>query len=591
MSVSDAKLEAIMRSELAQQWIRLSRAAISDNSVAIPLIDERLPFGNLDEELHHIWNDGDSDLRADFEAELLSDPSNMAVRFASLNAYYHLMEHRRSQEQDDMLGILEEEREGFRKKLAYFVGFQPTEICVDLRTIRWEIVSACAAKEFDRAIRLCDSLQGKLPNWQISLVRGRLSFLVVHMNLWGGNLPLSMWDFEIGPEADDVGRAFTRLGVMVELISRDLPNEFTREAKASLRLAIADLENAIEAAEDISIEGVLMLARCYAAVDQYHQAARYFGMARSRQTDLRRCFEKPILRENLPLLESSLFHRTVTAHQRAEELDLAIAVCQDWIDEFPKSRDCYPLMARLHEERGDLREALAWHRKGEEQIPDLGNDWKTSLILKIGETLSPAHLDREIKSYIASNKVEIQGVCFVLDRHWTTFARMDTESKERWSTGISFLKIGCFGLAVHAFSGVLERAIRECVFIPFRDECDRNPALVANIGLSISETKPFCDFLLGKVELAFGQMLYVVQKCVIDRQGPFGPFASWLQGNFPDYYKRIGKLDEHLMKEFRNREDHFKAQSVTEAEAEKMLSATKEMLTLVFLPRSIALAP
>ena len=96
---------------------------------------------------------------------------------------------------------------------------------------------------------------------------------------------------------------------------------------------------------------------------------------------------------------SEVLHRLVTAHQRADETDQAIQAAQEWIDEFPTARDAYPIMARLYEEKGDLKAACGWYRKGEERIPELGNDWKTSLILKLDETTSPASIDRDIKTY------------------------------------------------------------------------------------------------------------------------------------------------------------------------------------------------
>jgi hypothetical protein len=61
---------------------------------------------DLHEGLHQVWRYGDSELHAGFVGALLESPTNLAVRFAALNAYYHLMEHKRGLEEEDMLGGL-----------------------------------------------------------------------------------------------------------------------------------------------------------------------------------------------------------------------------------------------------------------------------------------------------------------------------------------------------------------------------------------------------------------------------------------------------------------------------------------------------
>ena len=89
-------------------------------------------------------------------------------------------------------------------------------------------------------------------------------------------------------------------------------------------------------------------------------------------------------------------------------------------------------MARLHEEKGDIKAALGWFRTGEEQIPELGEDPNISLILKLAETYSPAAIDRTINVYGANHAVEVRLISFALERHWPAFKFLDDESKQRW---------------------------------------------------------------------------------------------------------------------------------------------------------------
>ena len=327
-----------MRSGIVQRWIDLSLAVTRDETAAIPLIDESLDLNlDLDEELHQVWRAGDSELHADFVGALLESPTNLAVRFAALHIYYRLMEHKRGLEEED-LGGFARQREAFRKKLAIFVGFRSVESCTDLRTIRWEIVNSCAAEDYSRAFRLCDQLQPLLPGWHISLVRGRLHFLAVHLPLWDDRPSLSSWDLPIGPPTADIGRM---LGIRTPLLrcldSPELATGISDGARTHLRKAIAEFEIASDGNPDVPPECHLMLARSYANVGQYHEAARCFRRVVADRGTLLRYFEEPSVHtpEQVRLFLSALFERLVTAHHRAEDIDEAIKAAGEWIDEFP----------------------------------------------------------------------------------------------------------------------------------------------------------------------------------------------------------------------------------------------------------------
>ena len=510
-----------MRSPVVQRWIDWSVVVTREEFSAIPLIDSWLGR-DLEEDLHRAWRDGDSELHDGFVSALLESPTDLAVRFAALNAYYHLMEHKRSLEEEDVLGGLAKQREAFRKKLSSFVGFQPVESCADLRIIRWEIINSCAAEDYDRAFRLCDQLEPLLPGWQVSFARGRLRFLAVHLPLWDDPPSLSSWDLPIGPPATD---SFLRRMASVLTVTRCLssPELATGDdAKAHLRRAIAELETALDGNADIALDCYLMLARSYAAVGQNHEAARCYRGVLAHRDALLRYFKEPsdlLTKERMRDLLSALFHRLVTAHQRAEETDEAIKAAQEWLDEFPAARDAYPIMARLYEEKNDIEAAWSWFRKGEERIPELGNDWKISLILKLGETTSPASIDRAVDAYIAEHPDKMRLIGFALERHWSAFRRLDQPSKDRWCAGILLLNDKPFGEvspgnAVHNFAVVVERALRESIFIPFKEEYQRNPGLLGDIGQPAEKARIFCQFLSCKSDASdpgLGQMLMIAK--------------------------------------------------------------------------------
>jgi hypothetical protein len=243
-------------------------------------------------------------------------------------------------------------------------------------------------------------------------------------------------------------------------------------------------------------------------------------------------------------------------------------------------------MARLHEEKGDLKAAASWYRRGEERIPEIGEDRKVSLILKLDEISPTASIDQTINTYSAHHPDAIRLVSFALERHWSAFMRLDEVSKQDWSTGIHILSTKSLGerspgFAVHAFSGAIERTLREFIFIPFREAYRLNPELVGDISRPSDDARIFCDFLGGKVDPTFGMMHTIATKSVKSPQGPFSPFAEWLKKRCPSYYGRIGQLRERMMIDLRNREDHLKQKLITGGDAEEMLNAGITMVSLI----------
>jgi tetratricopeptide (TPR) repeat protein len=581
-----------MSSTLVKRWIELSAAITREESAAIPLIDEHQVSLDLDDEFHQVWRYGDNKLHTDFVAALLENPADLASRFACLNAYYLLMEYKRGLEEDDILGTLTKQREAYRRKLELFVG-RPVESCIDLRTIRWEIVNSFAAGDNDRAFKLCDQLRPLLPSWQASFFRGRLRFLAVHLPLWDDRPSLSSWDIPVGPAPTDwaaIMRPLGALAIVTRLFrSPELLSKISPDAKAHLRTAIVDFETALDEHSSISPDCRLMLAWSYAAVGRNHEAAQSFRWLLSHRDLLQSYYAElfePIqlpTEDRLSVPLSALFQRLVTAHQRAEEIDEAITTAQEWIVEFPQAADAYPLLARLHEEKGDLKAALGWYRKGEECIPGFGDDWKTSLILKLDETTSAASIDRTIETYRADHPIEIDLISFALGHHWSEFKSLDEESKQRWSTGIHILSTGVLpGFAVHAFSGVTERALRESIFIPFREEVRRNPALVGDISNPADDAKPFCNFLSGKADPAFGQMLTIAMISAKSSHSPFGPFAKWLHATHPKYFQKLGQLRDQPHLKVVLSISKFDHHWLARTDADKMLDATKQMISLVY---------
>jgi tetratricopeptide (TPR) repeat protein len=582
--------EGEMGSGLVERWIAWSRELLAKDD-QIPLISESLGSWNGHDLLHDAFRNGDDEFYSGFTSAVIENPTDLATRFAALNVYYRLMVHEIADWDEVGDDQWASKRESFRKKLVEFIVPWRLE-ATDLKTVRWEIVNSCIARDFDGALRLCEHLVPLLPAWEVAMFRGRLHFLAA-LTPSAAQTPY-WWDLPIGPASSDGIRQ-----LMAELMpfrlawdcifSPDPADGLDDCAREHLIEAIAKLTIALHGNSNAPYYCRLMLARAYSAVGQHHEAARcYEAMCAIREAFLRDC-ERRVgsPKFSSAYLSSGLYRRLAEAFHRAEERDKAISVAQKWTEEFPDEEFAYLLLARLHGEKEDTSSELKWYRKAADRFPRVSEDWPVSALLKLGETTSPVGAEEAVNSYIEAHPGALERIAFALGHHWEAFRCLDAESKDKWSAGVDILHAQphggvSAGNASHCFSWVVERALREHVFIQFKREYEGNPESFGGVSQRPERADVFCQFLNGEKGLAFGEMLKIVQMSVRSTEPPFGTFAGWLASRRPLYYQRITHLDEWMMVDLRNREDHAKSKLITPEEAGKMLDASVKLLSLLY---------
>lgn len=578
-----------MGSGLVETWIAWSRKLLATND-QIPLISECLGLWRSDDPLRDAFRNGDDEFYSGFTHAVIENPTDLATRFAALNLYYRLMLH--EIQPGDEIGDDQwaGKRESFRKKLVEFIVPWRLE-ATDLRIIRWEIVNSCLAKDFDGALRLCEHLAPLLPAWEVAMFRGRLHFLAA-LTPRAADTPY-WWDLPIGPASSDAIRQ--RMAELMPfqlsfhcIASLEPANGIDDCARAHLIEAIAKLTIALHGNPNAPYYCRLMLARAYSAMGQHHEAARcYEAVLARRGTFLRDCEQQVGLPEVAANLSSGLYRRLAEAFHKAEELDKAISVAEKWAEAFPDEEFAYLLLARLHGEKEDTPSELKWYRKAADRFPRVSEDWPVSAFLKLGETTSPVRIEEAVNSYIEAHLGAWKRIAFALGRHWKAFSFLDEASKISWSAGIDILHTQPYGersagIGSHCFSGVVERALREHIFIQFRKEHEGNPESFGNVSQRPEKASVFYQFLKGEKDLAFGEMLKIVQMSVRSTKPPFGALAGWLASRRPSYYQQITHLDEWMMVDLRNREDHAKSKLITPEEAGKMLDASVKLLSLLY---------
>ena len=135
--IGDSKIEPPWREDALENYLRSYERAPENNNLAA---------------LCHL-----------FESELAGNPSDVAIRFSALDFYHEVVRIKSYYVGEDPIlhcssGIhfVMKFFEQGQKYFNYIVKLLPVEALNDWRSIKWEIVNACAAQEWDLARRLYD---------------------------------------------------------------------------------------------------------------------------------------------------------------------------------------------------------------------------------------------------------------------------------------------------------------------------------------------------------------------------------------------------------------------------------------------------
>lgn len=568
------------------QWIDTARALLA-KQVHIPLIDN----GEIDmtEEIWEAWEYGDSPLREAVDNVLSRDPDDPAGRFVALNAYYRLM----TDDPPEDGALIPEE---LREHLGYLVRLRDVNSCVEVCTIRWEIVNACAVHDHPRALALCDQLGDLLPAGERQYMSGRLHFLIALVHTWDTEESLELWDLPLGPAPDGLRGVWRWLNATILHCAgiQKVPTRasVTEEDKDHLRDAIKHLEKAVASEHSLPASTRFMLARSYASIgDGYNSAKHYKWML-----DHQNLFRQSCVDEQGPLSNMNMnmerFSKTlvpgihaclVNAYDDAGELDKAISAAEAWITACPDHLGTYERMARLQQERPNPVAAAECMRKEYDRNPALGEDPNISIILALGGIISLSRLDEALKSIAATHPQEHALVESVVKNHWPAFAQLDTDSRQRWVSGAWLLGTNApqgAGISVHCFAWVVERELRTAIFEPFA-EYVRSHSDVLEQCTDDEATREFCRYLKGRGLFTLGPMFKVFGFTRRPASRIIASFAEWLKRDRPWLISGLDRLRTDKIVYFRNREDHADIRTIKTDEGEEMSKICREVINLL----------
>ena len=243
-------------------------------------------------------------------------------------------------------------------------------------------------------------------------------------------------------------------------------------------------------------------------------------------------------------------------------------------------------MARLYQERGDMAAACKWLRKEVDRNPTFGEDPNISIALAIGGITSPSRIDEFVKAFPTTHPDEHSLVASVLNNHWSTFAKLHRDTKERWVTGSCLLAANAVpgaGLAVHCFAWVVERELRNTVFAPFAEHARQHPELMgADAG---DETRILSGYLKGYGNITLGQMFTILRRAQHPPSQLITGFAQWLKSEHPRLPIGLRPLCTGKIINLRNREAHADMQPITGTEAEAMATICRDVIDVLHRTR------
>jgi tetratricopeptide (TPR) repeat protein len=567
---------------IVNQWIDTARTFLA-KQVHIPLIDN--DEIDMTKEIWDAWEDGDGPLREAMDNVLSRDPDDLAARFVALNAYYRLMTA--DPPEDGELSL-----EELREHLGYLVRLRDVNSCVDVCTIRWEIVNACAVHDYPRALALCDQLGDLLPAGERQYMSGRLHFLIALVHTWDTEESLERWDLPLGPAPGDL-RGVWHWSNAVTLCCAGIQKfperaSVTEEDKDHLRDAIKHLEKAIASEHSLPASTRFMLARSYASIgDGYNSAKHYKWML-----DHQNLFRQSCVDELGPLPGTEWFSKTlvpgihaclVNAYDDAGEIDKAVSAAEAWITACPDHLGTCERMARLQQKRGDYGAAAEWLRREADRNPALGEDPNVSIILALGGIISLSRLDEALKSIAATHAQEHALVESVVKNYWPAFLQLDNDSRQRWVTGTWLLGTNApqgAGTSVHCFAGIVERELRTAIFEPFAEYVRSRSDVLAQC-TDDEATREFCRYLKGRGLFTLGQMFKVFGFTRRPALRIIASFAEWLKRDRPWLISGLDRLRTDKIVDFRNREDHADIRTIKTDEAEEMSRICREVINLL----------
>ena len=264
-------------------WARAKFAATRP----YPLIDETLPNFLLLNDAYNERTDNEA-THEHLQLRLAHGQNEIAVRFVILNYYYGLL-HFKSDLKEECVARL---RHQFRSDLAFFVRLRLVEECAGADDISWEIVNACAVRDWSRAQALYMRLRSaeEIPPGTFHAAYGHFLFRATFgdydpddpdddsetLSVWW-SVPVVDRSPELDPESHLKDLMFE-----LSTLSLGLAESLSPPTGRSDEL-LRDAKNELEKARDTQPPELRpglrsALAKCYMARGDYRQAAAEYKL-------------------------------------------------------------------------------------------------------------------------------------------------------------------------------------------------------------------------------------------------------------------------------------------------------------------------
>jgi tetratricopeptide (TPR) repeat protein len=509
-------------------------------------------------------------VREVFDEVLKAHRGELAARFVALSFFFQLAHNNVPEKEEEVADF----RAACRRHLKELVQLADTsEFADDPKRIRWEIVNACAAEQWERADELHDRLVRLAPTAESYETKGQFLFQVLFMKKeLDDDDSLEKWRPVVPPlkPGDDLllwTCGWLRYGLGV---AENQSGELEAAAKARLHDAIASLRTAIDLDPNLHPSYRSMLAYCLRSAGSFADAA----------TEYLRLLREPWMPFGTKLHEhfaEKLHHNAASAFEQAGRIPDAIQMLTELLERVPEAKGVYMRLADFERKQGNHDRAFELLRRQCDLDPSFDTG-AVSLALAFGELHGDnwqATLDQLNKEFSPSARQAIQAV---LSEYWPRFNELRETSRDHWTVGLGLLH-GSDDLqksyGVVALASVVEGELRIRLFERYKRQAKRQDWQELP-----NDRSPFRDFrayLEGGKQPGLGVMFWCLQS--LDDPA-LTKYSDWLQANYPGFIDRVRALETRKITAIRDRV-HKLWQRVSPADVKAAATCCRELLELL----------
>jgi tetratricopeptide (TPR) repeat protein len=555
------------------KWIRDFEAEIVAGSNYPRIDDDGI---DMTAELTKCWLslpiDGIERASEFFENRLVRSDGTFPVRFVILNFLFRLA-HFEGVEQEwavkDIRSVVEQD-------LARFVRFQEVDVLKDEKRIRWEIVNACAIRDWDRAVDLLGllkkldaisgrdqrALKGQMDLWSVVTLREKTQRFDPLEFLW-------WWVPELDRTYDVRSVELLRWGI--DLAGH---NEYSEDELATLSDVTHEWEVSFQTAEDLLGAYRAAWGKCYFLRHDYSKAEEQFHFLLDHGCGMKD-------EEDEESFRFSFYQDSAECSLMAGDATNAASLLERCAGEFPKAKGVWRKLADLYRIQASFEKAYDCLRKEMENDPSFGEDPLVSIALALGEPdFKPA-----LRRAAELNPDHFRFMQSVVTLHWPAFNSLDQESQMEWVGGADYLWCGDPSMQFRAsqrrkiagvFADVAEGQLKR-LFGRFKNEVSHETFSTRNPGPS--RIPKLVQYLQGR-HLSLGEMIYEIEEAQHSSEPLYRELKAWLTRQVPPLIPNWSRLQPRRLNDLRIRASH-PGGSISEDEARDMYVLSAGIISAV----------